>query len=156
MNRTPLLNYGDENLENIGTIGFLDKFDYTPSKNSIGHWRDTHPGIEVSLVYGVAFTHYPQERSLGLGHGELLQIKSPSLTRWYKHVAGNVDVDRLAMPMQVILDWDEVVRPMPRQLRWADLKWFEPSYSSYPRVENFSREELGEEIKRRLIHELIQ
>ena len=146
--RVPLLNYG--NHENIGTIIFLDYCDYSPSKCSVGYWRDTHPAHSVSLVYGVAVTYHRDKSSLGLMHGDLMQIKSPTQTRWYKHPAGNVAVDELVMPMQVVLDWDEFVQPMPRQLHWPDLKWFEPSYESSPRTENYTREELGEEIKRRL------
>lgn len=148
--RVPLLNYGDRHQENIGTVVFLDYCDYTPSKCSVGRWRDTHPAHEVSLVYGVMVTYHQKKSSLGLMHGTLMQVTSPTLTRWYKHPTANVAVDELMMPMQIVLDWDEFVQPLPRQLHWPDLKWFEPSYEAYPRTENYTREELGEEIKRRL------
>ncbi len=52
--------------------------------------------------------------------------------------------------MQVIRDWNEFIQPLPCQLHWADLKWFVPSYSAFPRTEKYTREELGAEIKRRL------
>ena len=149
MNRKPLLNCEDKDLPNIGTVVFLDSHDYSPSKCSIGYWRGTHPSHRVGLVYGVKGV-CSKGRLTGMGHGMFLAVSSPDLTRYYSHGAGNVEVDDLLMPMQVIRDWDEFIQPLPRQLHWADLKWFEPSYSASPRTEKYTREELGAEIKRRL------
>ena len=146
--RKPLLNYGDENVPNIGTVIFLDVHDYSPSKCRIAYWRDTHPAHQVELVYGVKVVCL-KRKSIGLGHGMMLAITANNVTRYYGHSAGNVDVDELLMPLQVIRDWEEFY-PRPEQLHFPDLKWFEPNYSSYPRKEIYSKEELVAEIKRRL------
>lgn len=147
--REPLLNYGDKDVPNIGTIVFLDSHDYSPGKCRIAYWRDTHPAHRVELVYGVKAICSRGGELAGLGHGMMLAVSSPNLIRYYGHSAGFVEVDELLMPVQVLKDWDEFY-PMPRQLHFSDLKWFEPSYSAYPRKENYSRDELGREIRRRL------
>lgn len=147
----PLLNYHHLEREaalvpNFGTVVDFAPWPEGKSKRRIGDWRLCHPDLVVFVAYGVNASCYP-DGLWGLGHGSHIGVEGRGMTRYYWFGAGNPDWDNLLLPQRILVDWDE--GKLNRQLHFPDLKWFDPYYGSG--VEVRSREELGREIKRRVV-----
>lgn len=150
----PLLNYHTD-VEKAKTPNFGTVVDFAPypggfSTVKIHDWRQRHPDLKVFVAYGVNATSY-SDGTWSLGHGSHIAIEGKGVTRYYWYVAGNSCWDDLRMPEQVIVNWDR--GEWNRQLHFPDLKWFDPYYGFVNGVSvkpTMSREELGQEIKRRV------
>lgn len=148
----PLIDYHHQDpavvkIHNFGTVVNFAPWTSGRSKRKIGDWRITHPELNVFVAYGVNASHYPDE-GWGMGHGSHIAVEGKGIIRYYWFGAGGGDWDTLRIPQRIIADWDE--GEMSRQLHYPDLKWFEPYYGAHNFKINMSREELSQEIKRRV------
>lgn len=104
--------------------------------------------IKVFIAYEVTVTsHINGEWSLV--HGSHITIARNA--RYYWYVAGKPCWDNLRMLKMVVVDWNR--GELHCQLHFSDLKWFSPYYdflNGRPVQPRISREELGQEIKRRV------
>lgn len=134
-------------IPNFGTIVDFGPWRPGLSERRIGDWRLCHPDLNVFVAYGVKCSKY-SDGTWGLGHGSHLGVEGRGFIRYYWFGAGNPDWDALLLPARIVADWDEGW--MSRQLHFPDLKWFDPYYGFGIKA-CMSREELGREIKRRVV-----
>lgn len=143
----PILNYSVNRHPNFGSIVWTGKAKGN-GQVSIGMWRLTNRSFTVSLAYGFQVVADRDLRLLGAGHGEALAIKSPDGSeRYYPWGSGTVDVDRLLMPAQALIDFGtSKAKNRAQYFHYPDLMWFDP----YPTNEVMDRATLLAEIERRL------
>jgi hypothetical protein len=112
---------------NFGTFIWFEKNNGL-FNTTIRNWQIQHPKFKVFIAYGVtAYWSNTSNQVSALIHGNALAIKSPNnICRYYPYPKISHEYDRLLMPLQAILDWDE--NKQSKCLHIDDLYWFYPDY----------------------------
>ncbi|MEG4427090.1 MULTISPECIES: hypothetical protein [unclassified Microcoleus] len=144
----PIFYYSQDNLPNLGSMVWVERTNGS-GNITIGEWRILNQDYNISLAYGFQCVADVNLKLLGAGHGKALAVKHPNGSeRYYPWGPGNVQVDTLLMPTQILIDCGQIqTKNKSQYFHYRDLMWFNP----YPTNEVIPRELLLEKIQQRLL-----